>query len=175
MQRFVFVIGFAFLMMFALGCNQQAQEQEGKKDAPSARSQEDKAQAAIKRVYEADKQLAHDRDNLPPKSKPSQIAWAVGRYGDGLDKLSIADCPADFQVAYKQHTRAWRELQAAITELPDGFFSGAWTGFKNALLRAEKDGGTARLEGGLKAASVRVRETWEAVENTGARYGVPAP
>jgi hypothetical protein len=39
-----FVIGFAFLMMFALGCNQQSQEQEGPKEGtPAAPPQ--KAQA----------------------------------------------------------------------------------------------------------------------------------
>jgi hypothetical protein len=155
-------------LVFAVGCG-------GTPTPTTSRSQEDKTKDAIKRVYEADKLLARDRDNLPPNSKPSQIAWSVGRYCDALDKLTMADCPADFQVAYKQHSRAWRELQAAITALPDGFFSGAWMGFKNSLLRGEQDGGTARLEGGLKTAAARVRDTWEEVEKIGGRYGVPAP
>jgi hypothetical protein len=44
-------------------------------------------------------------------------------------------------------------------------------GAMNGLLRGESDGGTARLEGGVRRALERVRDTWIEVEKIGARYG----
>jgi hypothetical protein len=44
-------------------------------------------------------------------------------------------------------------------------------GAMNGILRGEVDGGTSRLEGGLKRALERVRDTWIEVEKIGAKYG----
>lgn len=115
--------------------------------------------------------MAEQRDALPPDATPPQIAWAIGRYCDALGQLDMSDCPADFRVAYRHHLGAWREAQAVIAQLPDGFFAGLFTGFKNALLRGEVDGGTSRLEGSVKRAAERVRDTRIEVEKVGARYG----
>ncbi len=130
-----------------------------------------KIKAAIEQVMKADEKLAKQRDNLPPNATPSQIAWSIGVYCDGLEKIDMSECPADFRVAYKQHIRAWRETQAAVAQLPDSFLEGVFVGFFNSLLRGEVDGGTGRLEGDLKRAMERVRTTWEEVEKIGAKYG----
>ena len=102
---------------------------------------------------------------------PSQIAWALGTYCDGLKRIEMADCPADFRVAYRQHARAWRDAQAAVRQLPDGFLEGFFMGFFNGLLRGEGDGGTGRLQGELKRSLERVRASWEEVEKVAAKYG----
>jgi hypothetical protein len=134
--------------------------------------QPDKTKVAVERVMKADQKLMEERDKLPPQATPSQMAWAVGSYCDALEHLDMTDCPADFRVAYKQHMRAWREVLAALQQLPDGFLEGVLVGAVNALLRGEIDGGATRLEGDLKQAIERVRTTWEEVEKIGARYGV---
>jgi hypothetical protein len=119
----------------------------------------------------ADEKLAKERENGPPKATPSQIAWSIGVYCDGLERIEMSDCPADFRVAYRQHMRAWRDTQAAVKQLPDDFLEGLFMGFLNRALRGEQDGGTSRLEGDLKKAVERVRTTWEEVEKIGAKYG----
>ena len=134
-------------------------------------SSEDKANQNILRVLRADKELAKKRESLPPNATPSQIAWNVGQYCNDLERLDMADCPADFRVAYRHHIGAWREAQAAIQALPDGFLEGLFMGAMNGILRGEADGGTSRLEGGLKRALERVRDTWIEVEKIGAKYG----
>lgn len=125
----------------------------------------------ILRVMKADEQLSKKHKELPPSATPPQMVWAIGQYCDGLEVLYMADCPADFQVAYKQHMRAWREVQAAIKQLPDGFLEGFFMGAVNGVFRGETDGGQSRLEGSVKRAAERVRITWEEVERIGAKYG----
>ena len=79
---------------------------------------------------------------------------------------------------YRQTVRLWRgrpvveiESELDIQQLPDGFLEGVFMGAVNRLLRGETDGGTSRLEGGLKRALERVRDTWIEVEKIGAKYG----
>lgn len=135
------------------------------------KSEAERVCAAVLRVLKEDRQLVERTQNLPPDAKPSQVAWAIGRYCDGLEALPMSDCPADFRVAYKQHTRAWRAVQDATAALPNGLWSGLWMGVKNQLLRGEADGGQSRLEGGLQKAFDEVKQTWQAIEQTAAKYG----
>jgi hypothetical protein len=141
------------------------------READKATAAAERTRAAIERVLKADEKLAKERGNLPPKATPSQIAWSIGVYCDGMERLEMGDCPADFRVAYKQHMRAWRDTQAAVSQLPDSFLEGVFLGFFNGMLRGELDGGSGRLEGDLKRAIERVRTTWEEVEKIGAKYG----
>jgi hypothetical protein len=134
-------------------------------------SSEEKAKQNILRVLRADKDLAKKRDSLTPNAAPGQIAWSVGQYCNDLERLDMSDCPPDFQVAYRHHMGAWREAQAAIQALPDGFLEGLFMGAMNRILRGERDGGVHRLEIGLNRALERVRDTWIEVEKIGARYG----
>jgi hypothetical protein len=70
MQRFV--IGFAFLMMFALGCNQPSQEQEGPKEGtPDAPPQ--KAQAPQPTPQAQDPEGKKDAEKTP--EFPSLAKW----------------------------------------------------------------------------------------------------
>jgi len=164
-QKLILVAAAMLVCSMVSGCRDSNAEAEKKKLAES-----EKAKQAILRVLRADQQLGKKRDLLPPKSTPSQIAWAVGKYCDDLEKLEMGDCPADFRVAYRAHIGAWRETQAAIKELPEGPLEAILVGAINGLFRGERDGGTARLEGSLKRSLDRVRDTWIEVEKTGARY-----
>jgi hypothetical protein len=156
------LLGVLPLVLAVPGCGGPADNEQGAA----------KTKAAIERVFRADDKLAKERERLPPKATPSQIAWSFGVYCDALERLDTADCPADFRVAFGQHIRAWREAQVALQQLPDGFLEGLLMGALNSVLRGENDGGTSRLEGELKRTIERVRTTYEEVEKIGAKYGV---
>jgi hypothetical protein len=133
-----------------------------------------KERDAIKRVINLDKQYASSLKQLPPNSTASQYAWGIGRYCDAAEAMDMADCPADFVVAYRQHLRAWRAAQQAIAQLPDGLLEGLWMGFLNGL-GGEMDGGQQRLSGAVGSAQERVRVTWEEVERIAAKHDVAPP
>ena len=128
------------------------------------------AKQNILRVIRADEALAKKRDALPANSTPSQVAHTIGIYCAELEALDMSDCPPEFRVAYRHHIGAWRELQAAVREIPDGFWSQVFAGALNAWLRGEADGGTSRLEGGVNRALERIRDTWIEVERIAASY-----
>jgi len=167
MRNSIFVVVVTVMCIVAAGCSESS---TSSKSSP-AQSEAEKTKQAILRVLRADQHFAKKRESLPPNSTPSQIAWAVGQYCNDLERLDMADCPADFRVAYRHHMGAWREAQAAVQQLPDGFLEGVFMGAMNGLLRGESDGGTSRLEGGLKRALERVGDTWIEVEKIGAKYG----
>jgi hypothetical protein len=131
----------------------------------------DKTRAAVLRVLKADEALSQEMKRLPSSTTPSQFARAVGTYCDGMERIETADCPADFRVAFRQHARAWRETEAPVRQLPDGFVEGFFLGIFNAVLRGEGDGGVGRLQGELKRSLERVRVSWEEVERVAAKYG----
>jgi hypothetical protein len=123
----------------------------------------------ITRVLQADQALGRQRDDSIPKdAPPSVIALCVEHYCDGLENLDMSDCPADFRVAYHEHMRAWREMDAAIKQLPDSFADGLWEGFVNGL-QGESDGGAGRMREDLKNASSSIESTWSVVECQRAR------
>jgi len=125
----------------------------------------------VTRVLQADQAIEKQMEgSIPVDAPPSVIALCVDHYCDGLENLEMSDCPADFRVAYHEHMRAWREMDAAIKQLPDSFADGLWEGFINGL-QGEMDGGAGRIRGDLKNASDNVESTWNNVEQTGAKYG----
>jgi hypothetical protein len=137
---------------------------------------ESATQRAITRVFVADRQYSKDTvGTLPNDGYPSQIASAIGAYCLSAEQMDTSDTPPRFQVAYKQHLRAWREMQVAIAQLPDGLLAGVFAGAFNRLLRGELDGGAGRFEGSVLAAQERIRSTWEEVERIAAEHGVVAP
>ena len=156
-----FILAVLPLVPFVAGCSSSS----------LVTSEAERTKVVVLRVLQADRQLSKRFEALPPNTTPSQFAWAVGMYCDGLERLEMSDCPADFRVAYRHHVQAWRETQAALKQLPDGFLEGLFMGAMNSFLRREQDGGVARLEGGLQRAMERVRDTWIEVEKTGAKYG----
>jgi hypothetical protein len=175
MRNTALVVTTIVFCYFATGCGDSKAEAEKRRQAEEEKQKQaevERTKQAILRVFRADQQLHKKLDALPPKSTPSQLAWAVGNYCDDLGKLEMNDCPADFRVAYRTHVGAWREVQAAIKQLPDGFLEGVLMGAMNSVLRGEVDGGTARLEGGLQRSIDRIRDTWIDVEKIGAKYGV---
>jgi hypothetical protein len=146
----------------------------GRPPAPTAAQeppQAEKDRQAVRRVLLADRELAWKRDAIPPGATPSQVAWAVGRYCDDLERLDTSDCPADVRVAYRHHAGAWREAEAAIRQLPEDFLDGLLKGAANSVLRGEPDGGLGRLEGGVRRSLERFRDTRIEVEKVAARYG----
>jgi hypothetical protein len=139
--------------------------------ATRAPSEAEKTKQNITRVLKADETLAKQRDSaVPHDAPPSVIALCIEHYCDGLENVDMSDCPADFRVAYREHMRAWRQMDAAIKELPDSFMGGFLEGFVNSL-EGELDGGASRIRGDLKNASSNVEGTWSCVEQTGAKYG----
>lgn len=140
--------------------------------ASGSTSETERTKAAILRVLQAQQDLAMKvKDSLPPKLKPSRCASAIGEYCNALERLEMSDCPADFRVAFRHYVGALREEQAALKQLGDSLLEVVFMGAMNTLLRGEKDGGTARLVGGLRRAEERERDTWIEVEKIAARYG----
>lgn len=130
------------------------------------------ARANILAVLRADQELARERESsVPASAGPIAMAAAVGRYCDRLESLDMSGCPADFRVAFRHHIGAWREVQAALQQYPDGFLQGLLVGAVNGMLRGEQDGGQSRLEGALRTGLERVRDTWIEVEKIGAAHG----
>ncbi len=129
------------------------------------------ASKPVMRVLRADHELATMLKGLPSNAPPSQVAQAIRQYCEHLEDIDMSDCPPDFRVAYRDHLRAWREAHAAIEQLPDGYLDGFFIGTLNVIIRHESDAGIGRLEGDLKRAMERVRDTWTEVERIGAKYG----
>lgn len=132
---------------------------------------EDKQKDAVLRVLRADDEHSKQWRGLPQNAPPSKVARSLASYCSAMEQIDTSDCPADFRVAYTQHIRAWRDVQAAVAQLPDGFLDGFFMGLFNGVVRRELDGGANRLEGNLNRAIERVRATWEEVEKIGAKYG----
>ena len=129
--------------------------------------------SAIERVISMDKQISDETIGaVPDDGTPSNLAFAISQYCGRAEKQDVSDCPADFQVAYKYHVRAWREAQAAVNELPDDFLSGLFMGAMNGIFRGETDGGTARLEGDLKQANEKINSTWMELEKIAAAHDI---
>ena len=129
------------------------------------------ARQNILSVLRADERLGKQLDgSVPQGSSPSMIVTCVARYCAELESLDMSDCPADFRVAYREHMRAWRQMEGAIREIPDSFLEGVWQGFLNGL-SGESDGGASRLRGDLRNAINGVTSTWNNVEQVGAKYG----
>jgi hypothetical protein len=134
-------------------------------------SESTRTRNAILRVIRADEELGSKRDSLPSNATPSQIAAEIVNYCSALERLDMSDCPADFRVAYRHHMTAWREVQGAVQQMPDGFVDGVFMGAINSLIRGEMDGGMGRMQGDLQRGLEKVQSTWFEVEKIGANYG----
>ena len=158
------------------GCSGTS-EAERQRLAAEAEAERQRAAArqAIAEAYAADQRLHAAMEALPADAPPSHYADVVRAYCDALDRRDWSGCPADFQAAYRRHVRAWRDLETAARQLPDGFLSGAAQGTVNLLTRGEWDGGARRMTAQAEAARRQVRATWEDVERIGAQHGVPPP
>ena len=106
---------------------------------------------------------------------PSSKARAVAAYNSRLRAVEIADCPAEFQEAFKNHLIAVQDLHRALDELPDNFLEGFATGFLNGLKRKEADGGTARMNASVAQAVGSVQSTEEEMKKIAATYNVSWP
>ena len=164
---------FLVVVSFVLaGCDNSSSEAGGKGPAEGGESQVQRQKRSILRVLKADAEIGKKlKSRIGSNTKPSNIASAIGVACRQMENIKLSECPADFRIAYRQHSRAWRAYQVAVQQLPDDFLEGVFVGFLNGLLRGEADGGAGRLERGLNRAQERVRITWEDVENIGAKYG----
>lgn len=128
---------------------------------------------AIKRVIKEDRRISREEvGSLSAQATPSERAAAIRRYCDKAEHQDMAGCPPKFQVAYKDHVRAWRAASAVVDSLPDGFLDGFWTGLFNSITRGELDGGLARMEGQFGDAGKGVSNSWHEVSLIAAEYGV---
>ncbi len=144
-----------------------------RRSGSSTLSQAELTRQAITRVIKADKESGEAIQKLTPAdATPARAVQAIRTYLKRANGINLSDCPAEFQVAYKQHLRAWQDMERAVNELPNDLGAAIWTGVVNAFLRGERDGGANRLEGEVRQAERRIRTTWEEVEKISARYGV---
>jgi hypothetical protein len=106
---------------------------------------------------------------------PSSKARAVAAYNSRLRAVEIADCPVEFQEAFKNRLSALQELHRALDELPDTFLEGLFTGALNGLKRHEADGGTTRMVTSVTRALESVQSTEQEVKKIAATYDVSWP
>lgn len=151
-------------MLFALaGCRPDGSAEEEVMNPQSA---------AILRVLQRHAQLVGQRAEAEAlQTQTSQVALVWRRFCEELERMDLTACPADFRVALRQHTRACRDVQAAIEEFPDGFADGFFAGFLSSL-GGEYDGGIGRLESQYRSAYERGAATFAEVERTALKYGV---
>jgi hypothetical protein len=192
MKAFTWTLFFGLVCLVATGCSDSTStgsdkaavrskdtglsETEKAKFAEEERARErveaEMIKKAILAILKEDDRIGKAmQGKIGEDATPSQVAQAINSSCSQAEALDLSKCPAEFRVAYKQHLRAWRDAQAAVQQLPDGFLEGVFMGAMNSLLRDESDGGQKRLEGDLKRAIERVRTSWEEVEKSGAKYG----
>lgn len=156
-----------FLLLFASGCGGKTNA-----DIVSVDTEMDSHRMAINRVIKKDTDISKATVHaIPNNAVPSRTSASIGTYCSRAERQDCADCPADFQVAYKHHLRAWRAMQHAVAQLPDTFIEGFVMGFLNGCM-GELDGGYSRLVGQVRAAYEKVESTWADVEKIAANYGV---
>lgn len=132
-------------------------------------------QRAIERAYAADRSASERLKAMRSDAPRADIAAAIREYARRLSGMDLADCPADFQVAYRRHARAWEQFAVAFEGIPDGFWNQVVDGTFNLLLRGEHDGGLNRLQGEIRTARARVVDSWDEVAACGAKYGAAPP
>jgi len=143
----------------------------GSHNSPTADGDAEKTKQAILVVLNADKRLADTMRSETANLTPSQLAERIGNYCNQAEALDLTACPADFRLAYRQHFRAWREVRAAIQELPDSPFDELFMMGFNRLVDGQPTGGSKELRDNVKQALTRLRTTWEEVERIGMKYG----
>ena len=98
----------------------------------SSSSKETQTAAAILRVLKADKAASErHHGSIPQNATASQVANAIATYCEAAANIDTTGCPADFKVAYRHHISAWRDVQGAFHQLPEGFLDGVLVGALN--------------------------------------------
>lgn len=127
---------------------------------------------AILRVLRSHAELVTYRaDAEASLTKFSEVAAVWGRFCDGIELTDLTGCPPDFRVAFRQHARSCRDVQAAIDEFPDSATETFVVGFLNGL-GGQPDGGFGQLKADYKAAFQSGNETYKQLEVTALKYGV---
>ena len=144
----------------------------GSSSSPSS-SQKTKTAAAILRVLKADKAAGEQHTgSIPQNSTASQVANAIATYCEVAGNIDTTGCPADFKISYRHHISAWRDVQGAFQQLPEGLIDGVLMGAINLYLQGEVDGGQSRMQGAIQAGMQEVKNTWQEVERIAASYDV---
>ncbi len=103
-------------------------------------------------------------------TKFSEVAAVWGRFCDELERLDLTGCPPDFRVAFRQHSRSCRDVQAAIAEFPDSQTEMFVIAFLNGLA-GQLDGGFGQLKANYDAANQSGNATYKHLEETALKYG----
>ena len=139
----------------------------------SSSSKETQTAAAILRVLKADKAAGERHTgSIPQNATASQVANAIATYCEAATNIDTPGCPADFKVAYRHHISAWRDVQGAFQQLPEGFLDGVLMGALNLYLQGEVDGGISRMQGAIQEGMQQVESTWHDVERIAASHDV---
>lgn len=139
----------------------------------SSSSKETQTAAAILRVLKADKAAGERHTgSIPQNATASQVANAIATYCEAAATIDTTGCPADFKIAYRHHISAWRDVQGAFQQLPEGFIDGVLMGALNLYLQGEVDGGISRMQGAIQEGMQNVERTWQDVERIAASHDV---
>lgn len=132
--------------------------------------------AAILRVLGEDDRISKETfGSLGTNESPSVYANAIAIYLARVRGVNMADCPADFRVAFKRHLDCWGDLRTAIKAFPEDALQGFAIGFMNAYFFSEKDGGLTRMAANIRQEALNVRDSFREVERIAATYGAALP
>lgn len=67
-------------------------------------------------VLEADEELGTNRNEV---SLVLSLDEAIDVYVSGTSKLDFSDCPKEFEVAFRGHIEAWKQMQNFTRNYPD--------------------------------------------------------
>lgn len=141
----------------------------GSNEAPQP-TEADRVRDAVASVLQSHITLVNFRNEATAKIETSQSGQVWGRYCDELERIDLSACPADFRVAFRQHTRSCRDVQGAIMQVPSGTVDSMLVGFLNGL-GGEADGGLGRFASDLKLSLKNGEATYREVERIALRYG----
>lgn len=147
------------------------------KEQRDAEEKNARRERAIRRVLDADASSSPD----PNKVRVLAYANAIRSYCTKCEQLDLQECPADFQVAVRQHWRAWRKyarawdetlgtkeamaMMAVLSYVTEGILKDWEKQPASAFMRDFRE----RLG---KSEVQDVEMTWRNVEEVAARYGV---
>lgn len=140
-----------------------------KGEVPVADAKHPMREAVLGVLESQDRLAAHRNEAVATLATPAQVGVVWDAYCAGLERIDLSACPADFRVAFRQHTRSCREVQAAILQIPSDTEEALVMGFLNGL-GGEMDGGQSRLAADLKAALQNGEATYREVERTALQY-----
>lgn len=138
-----------------------------KGDGPSTPEQD-----AVLRVLDENKQhFKAGFDALAVDAQPSAVSKMLATYVAQVEKIDLAGCPAEFQAAVGRHAKAWKQLHATLTRLPDAYDDADFTSALYGLFGGSEARGRV-LGGDVIQAVKKVNSTYTELYNCAEGYGI---